>query len=101
MLVIAVFAGLFEAYLAIKNEFFGTFTATIQIVDWKNRIDNQEIYSKGGIVSFDGKKEYDNEITTTNKGKFNFNLPASYKKQSVRVYFQPKEDIYILSSFII
>ena len=94
LLVIATFATLFGAYLTIKNEFFGPFTATIQIVDWKNRIDNQEIYSNGGIVSFDGKKEYDNEITTTNKGKFNFNLPASYKKQSVRVYFHPKEDIY-------
>ena len=69
-------------------------TVTIQIVDWRNRIDNQEIYKNGGIVSFDGKKEYENELTSTNKGKFELNLPVSYKKKKVRVYFQPKEDLY-------
>jgi len=79
--------GAFVGYQFVNQPF----TATIQVVDWNNRVDNQEIYSKGGIISFDGKKEYDNELTTTNKGKFKLNLPASYKKHSVRVYLQPKE----------
>ena len=87
LIVCLLAAGGFVAHKTVNQPF----TATIQVVDWNNKTDNPEIYSNGGIISFDGKKEYDNELTTTNKGKFNLNLPASYKKQSVRVYFQPEE----------
>ena len=81
-----IFVGVFMFY-NFKNQ---PFTVTIQVVDWNNRTDNPEIYSKGGIISFDGKKEYDNELTITNEGKFNLNLPVSYKNQSVRVYLKEK-----------
>jgi hypothetical protein len=57
-------------------------------VDWNSRADNQEIYNKGGVIVFDGQKEYSEELTNINRGRFKFTLPYSYNKRQVRVHFE-------------
>jgi len=64
------------------------FTVTLQIVDWNNR-QNQEIHNKGGVILFGNEEP--KELTSTNRGRFKFDLSASYNKQSIKVHFQPQE----------
>ena len=82
--------GIFGIYKLINCPF----KITIQIVDWNNRTNNSEIYNNGGTLFFDSKQEYDKILTNANNGRFSFNLPASYNKKSVRVYFLPQQKKY-------
>jgi len=73
----------FITYYNFFNE--SSFTATIQIVDWNDKIGNEDIYNKG-VVYIDGNPV--DEITKTNNGTFKF---QSDKERKINVYFQPKE----------
>ena len=68
------------------------FDVTVQIVDWNDKTNNQEIYDKGGFIHFGSESKV--ELTTANSGKFKFSLANSHNKDSVRVYFQPQDKYY-------